>query len=353
MESNKIAMIMGVSGQDGSYLTEYLLAHNYTVVGIARRCSHNNSERISHITNSQFQVIEGDVSDHSHIITLLKEYKPTHIFNLAAQSHVGSSFKQPIYTFDVTAGGTLNILEAIRQVDASIRFYQASSSEIFGDQVGPNNNQDENTTKNPQSPYAIAKLAAYQFTQLYRQSYGIFASNGILFNHESKRRGENFVTRKITKWIGKYVKWRSRCRDISIRNTIDINNITDEYSHKTFPKLRLGNLNVCRDWGHAADYVEAMRLMLEVDHPDDFIIATGKTYTIKEFLKEAFDIAEIECWEKYVVIDPELYRPSDVPFLKGNSAKAQKTLGWKPTITFKEMVREMVDSDIKMEESKC
>jgi GDPmannose 4,6-dehydratase len=345
-------MIFGTTGQDGSYLTENLLAHDYCVVGIARRCSHNNAERISHIINPKFQVVEGDVSDHSHIINLLKEYKPTHIFNLAAQSHVGSSFKQPIYTFDVTAGGTLNILEAIRQVNTNTRFYQASSSEIFGDQVGPNNDQDENTLKNPQSPYAIAKLAAYQFTQLYRQSYGIFASNGILFNHESKRRGTNFVTRKITKWIGKYVTWRAKCRDISQRNTIDINNITDEYSHKTFPKLRLGNLNVCRDWGHAADYVEAMRLMLEADHPDDFIIATGKTYTIKEFLQEAFAVADIEYWEKYIVIDPELYRPSDVPFLKGNSTKARKELGWKPTISFKEMVREMVENDIKIEGAK-
>ncbi len=345
-------MIFGVTGQDGSYLSEELLGNDYRVIGVARRCSHNNMERISHISNPDFTVVEGDVTDVARITQLLQKYNPDHVYNLAAQSHVGSSFDQAGYTFQVTAGGALNILEAIRQSALGMRFYQASSSEIFGDQVGPDYDQNEMTRMNPQSPYAIAKYAAYQMTRLYRKSYGMFASNGILFNHESKRRGEQFVTRKITKWIGQYKAWATKYAGFfesgqyAFHQDWDNNFYSSLCDRVGFPKLRLGNLDAHRDWGHAADYVRAMRMIMEAGQPDDYVVATGDTYTIKQFLSEAFLEAGLGDWEKYVVIDGELYRPSDVPFLKGDSSKIRRELGWRPNISFQSLIREMVQGDI-------
>jgi GDPmannose 4,6-dehydratase len=339
------ALIFGVSGQDGSYLAELLLEKGYEVTGVTRRVSVSTTERINHIL-PQITIAEGDITDGFSVNKLIAEYEPDEVYNLAAQSHVGTSFKQPSLTWDITAGGVLNILEAIRYSPRKddIRFYQASSSEMFGknfdsmeipvDLVAPFNGpateivkyQDENTEFIPQSPYAIAKLAAHHLVRNYREGYGIHGSCGILFNHESERRGENFVTRKITKWIGEFVR---SGRD------------------PEFPNLRLGNLDAKRDWGHAEDYVNAMWLMVGQKEAGDYVIATGETYSVRDFLDIAFARVGIDDWSNLVVIDPKFYRPAEVDHLLGIPIKAEKELGWKRKVSFKDLVHRMVDSDLK------
>jgi GDPmannose 4,6-dehydratase len=284
----KKAIIYGVTGQDGSYLSELLLSKEYTVYGITRRTSVDNTLRINHLSNkNNFNLLQGDVTDPSSIYRLLNEVQPDEVYNLAAQSHVGTSFEQPLLTWSVTGQGCLNILEVIRQMGNRPRFYQASSSEMFGDQYNLDNNrekyQDERTKFAPQSPYAIAKLAAHSAVSLYRRSYNLFACGGILFNHESERRGERFVTRKISRYVAD-LYWATQ-------------------TGRSIPKLKLGNLAARRDWGHAEDYVEAMWMMLQQDEPMDFVIATGETYSVEDYLKEAFKCINIVEYMDYTEID--------------------------------------------------
>ena len=330
----KTAIIFGVTGQDGSYLTDLLLSKDYRVVGVARRSSVDTTERLSQsIKNTDFTIVEGDITDAFCVSDIINKFEPDEVYNLAAQSHVGTSFKQPTLTWDVTAGGCLNILEAIRVSPRSneIKFYQASSSEMFGKNFTSTSYgkyQDEDTAFMPQSPYAIAKLAAHHLVRNYRDSYGIHASSGILFNHESERRGENFVTRKITKWIGRFI---ASGRD------------------EDFPKLGLGNLKARRDWGHAKDYVRGMWLMLQQEEPDDYVIATGETHSVEEFLEYAFEHAGLGNWDEYVYIDPKFFRPAEVDYLLGNPSKATAKLGWEPEIKFEELAQKMVEADIDEE----
>jgi len=358
------AIIFGITGQDGSYLAELLLEKGYEVVGVTRRVSVDTSTRISHIL-PKITIVEGDVTDGFNVGKIIEEHKPDEIYNLAAQSHVGTSFKQPNLTTDITYCGVLNILEAVRYSPRKddIKFYQASSSEMFGknfnEVIEPvfgkslEKYQDENTAFMPQSPYAIAKLAAHHLVRNYRDSYGIFAASGILFNHESERRGEKFVTRKITKWIGEFVAW-TEDKNVSPNDlaTVDVDEVyipgrTDVSQGFQFPKLRLGNLDARRDWGHAKDYVEAMWLMLQQKTPDDYVVATGNTHSVKEFLKVAFEAVDIDNWESYVVIDPKFYRAAEVDYLLGRPKKAKEKLGWVPKISFKELAERMVNNDVK------
>ena len=327
------AIIFGITGQDGSHLTDLLLEKNYEVVGVCRRSSTNNTERIKHVLdNERLKLIQGDITDAHSINNILKEHDDVdEIYNLAAQSHVAVSFKQPGLTWDITGKGCLNILQSIIDRDIlGVRFYQASSSEMFGKNYNTdreqNKYQDEETKFLPQSPYAIAKCAAHYITRLYREGYGLHASSGILFNHEGPRRGETFVTRKITKWIGDFVK-SGRSKD--------------------FPRLRLGNLEASRDWGYAGDYVEAMWMMLQKDSPQDYVICTGETHTIREFLDVAFSSVGIDDWNDLVVQDPEFYRPAEVDYLKGKSDRAKKELGWTPKHSFEDLVIMMVNSDLE------
>jgi len=331
----KRAIITGITGQDGSYLADLLLANKYKVYGIYRRTSNSNFSRLTDdcLKNKNFHLLEGDICDPYTVARILKIIKPDEYYNLAAQSHVATSFEQPSYTWDATAKGVLNALEAIRNESVDTKFYQASSSEMFGknyttvyDDSGENpiKFQNEETAFYPQSPYAIAKLAGHHLVRNYRDSYNIFACSGILFNHESERRGENFVTRKITKWLGEFIA-------------------SDK--DKKFPKLRLGNLDAHRDWGHAQDYVKAMWLMLQQENPDDYVVATGNTYTIKEFLEVAFSRYDLN-WEKHVVIDPKFYRPAEVEFLRGSPKKAKDKLKWSPEISFYQLVERMVEHDV-------
>ena len=330
------AIIFGITGQDGSYLAELLLEKGYEVVGITRRVSVPTLIRITHIL-PKIKIIEGDITDAFSVSNVIKEEAPDEIYNLAAQSHVGTSFKQPSLTWDVTAGGVLNILEAIRYSGRKddVKFYQASSSEMFGKNYNLREGfaemikyQDEKTPFMPQSPYAIAKLAAHHLVRNYRDSYGIFACSGILFNHESERRGEKFVTRKITKWIGEFVA-----------SGMD----------KEFPALRLGNLDAKRDWGHAEDYVRGMWQMVQHETSNDYVVATGETYSVRQFLDIAFKHIGIEDWQDLVVIDPEFYRPAEVDYLLGIPEKAKRVLGWEPQISFEQLVERMVDSDVEAE----
>ena len=331
----KSAIIFGVTGQDGSHLSDLLLEKNYKVIGVSRRSSTDNTCRIKHILdNENFVLVQGDITDAFSVSKILKEHVHVdEIYNLAAQSHVAVSFKQPALTWDITGKGCLNILESMVELDMlHVRFYQASSSEMYGKNFDTKENftsvekyQDEETKFLPQSPYAIAKCAAHYMTRLVRESYGIHASSGILFNHEGPRRGENFVTRKITKWIGDFIK---SGRD------------------PEFPKLRLGNLEAFRDWGYAGDYVEAMWMMLQQDSPDDYVICTGETHTIREFLDVAFKHVGIDDWSNLVIQDPEFYRPAEVDYLRGCNSKALKQLGWTPKHSFDDLVKLMVDHDV-------
>ena len=316
----KTALVTGVTGQDGSYLAEFLLQKGYKVVGLKRRTSLISTDRIDHIfDNPNFSLEYYSLHDGGCIYRLLQKYKPDEFYNLAAQSHVKVSFDVPEETVDTVAMGVLRLLEAIRIFDPTIKLYQASSSEMFGD--NPVNPQNEETALMPASPYACAKVFAHNIIRNYRQSYNIHASSGILFNHESPRRGETFVTRKITLAAAKI--------KLGMQD-----------------KLYLGNLDAKRDWGFAGDYVEAMWLMLQQDHPDDYVIATGETHTVKEFLHEVFDAAELDV-QKYVEIDPRLFRPHEVPLLLGDPSKAERQLGWKPRITFKKLAKMMYEADLE------
>ena len=360
----KKAIIFGITGQDGSHLADLLLEKDYEVVGVTRRVSVNTASRIKHLLDHKNLKLEsGDITDAHSVINILKDHQDAaEVYNLAAQSHVAVSFKQPALTWDITGKGCLNILQAIVDLNMkNSKFYQASSSEMFGKnydiEVGMTTEskfQDEDTKFMPQSPYAIAKCAAHYMTRLYREGYGLHASAGILFNHEGPRRGENFVTRKITKWIGDYVKWCNQ-RGVTPQDTINCNIEEELYiSGRTsrgqgfeFPKLRLGNLEAFRDWGYAGDYCEAMWLMLQQDSPDDYVICTGETHTISEFLKIAFSSVGIEDWEKYVIVDPEFYRPAEVDYLRGDCSKAKEKLGWQPRHSFEDLIKMMIMSDLK------
>jgi GDPmannose 4,6-dehydratase len=372
------ALIFGITGQDGSYLAELLLDKGYEVTGVTRRVSVSTTSRIEHIL-PKIKIVEGDITDGFNVSKVIEEVEPDEIYNLAAQSHVGTSFKQPSLTWDITAGGVLNILEAIRYSSRkdSIRFYQASSSEMFGKNYTLDTNptlsvdadggvvvdsefgkglytylkyQDEDTPFVPQSPYGIAKLAAHHLVRNYREGYGIHGSCGILFNHESERRGEMFVTRKITKWISGFVDWldASGLDKTQITKTEDGDELIYASGHQdSYMKLRLGNLEAKRDWGHAEDYVEAMWLMLQQDEPDDYVVATGETYSVADFLDAAFAAVGIKNWSNLVYIDPKFYRPAEVDYLLGVPKKAETLLGWKRKISFTDLATRMVDNDVQ------
>jgi len=320
----KRALITGITGQDGSYLAELLLAKGYEVTGIVRRSSSFNTERLDaiyqdpHAANYQLRLVYGDLDDASSLNRALRTIKPDEIYNLGAQSHVRVSFDVPEYTASTVGIGTLRLLEAIRESgqEKTVRFYQASSSEMFGAAAPP---QDENTPFLPRSPYACAKVFAHQLCQNYRDAYGMHISCGILFNHESPRRGIPFVTRKITRTAAR------------IRHGLE-------------HKLYLGNLDSFRDWGFAGDYVEAMWMMLQQDRGDDYVVATGESHSVRECLEVAFGELELD-WKKYVEIDPRYFRPTEVDHLKGNPAKVTRKLGWKPKITFKGLIQMMVRAD--------
>lgn len=320
----KKALITGITGQDGSYLAELLLEKGYEVHGIIRRSSSFNTGRIEHlyqdfhVNDARIFLHYGDLSDSSALSRLLEKIQPDEIYNLAAQSHVRVSFDIPEYTADVVGLGTIRILDAIKETKIKTKFYQASTSELYGKVV--ETPQTEKTPFYPRSPYACAKLYSYWITVNYRESYDIYACNGILFNHESPRRGETFVTKKITHAIARILK-------------------------KEQDKLYLGNLDAKRDWGYAKDYVEAMWLMLQQEKAEDYVIATGETHSVREFLNEAFGLVGLD-WKKYVEIDPRYYRPAEVDLLLGNPAKAKEKLGWKPKTTFKELVKIMLEYDL-------
>lgn len=358
----KRALITGITGQDGSYLAELLLQKGYEVFGLVRRSSLCNFDRIKNILN-KIKIIEGEISDYLSVAPIIEQYQFDEVYNLAAMSHVGTSFHQPMYTIDVDAKGPLNLLESILKFSKHTKLYQASTSEMFGKAYSKSTDwegyeykyQDENTPFMPQSPYACAKCMAHQLVRIYRESYGLYACSGILFNHESPRRGEQFVTRKITKWIGEFERWRNHKFyptsvppfDPSYGNPEDaICFGTCENGKNYFPKLRLGNLDAYRDWGHAKDYVYGMWLMLQQDAPDDFVLATGKSYTVRKFLEKAFALIGISDFTPYVVIDPAFYRAAEVDFLLGNAQKAKDKLKWVPFIQFDDLVEDMVYSDI-------
>jgi len=312
------ALITGVTGQDGSYLADFLLEKGYTVIGMVRRTSTINFDRIKHIQD-QIEVVQGDLLDQMSLIGILQEYRPTEVYNLAAQSFVPTSFTQPVLTGEFTALGVTRMLEAIRIVDPKIRFYQASSSEMFGKVMEVP--QRESTPFYPRSPYGVAKIYGHWITVNYRESYNIFGCSGILFNHESPRRGLEFVTHKITHTAARIKLGQA-----------------DE--------LRLGNLEARRDWGYAGDYVRAMWLMLQQDQPDDYVIATGETHSVEEFVQEAFSYLDLD-WRQYVVQDQRYYRPAEVDLLVGDPSKASQKLGWEPSVGFHQLVRIMVDADME------
>ena len=351
----KTALVTGATGQDGSYLSELLLNKDYRVIGLKRRTSTNNLERLSKsINHPNFSIIEGEVADSGCVYELVNKHQPHEIYNLAAQSHVGTSFEQPDFTFQVNALGPLHFLEAIRRFSPTTKFYQASTSEMFGKnftETEAGNYQDEDTVLMPQSPYAVAKVAAHHLVRIYREAYDIFGCCGILFNHESPRRGENFVTRKITKWIAEFIVWVQRhglnYSDLVIdTDEVYIGGRVSRDQGLQFPKLRLGNLDARRDWGHAQDYVEAMYLMVQQAVPEDYVIATGETHSIREFLDHAFAEINIWDWSNFVVIDPKFYRPAEVEYLQGLPQKASDKLGWEPKIRFEELVSIMLTRDI-------
>ncbi|MCL0040935.1 GDP-mannose 4,6-dehydratase [Thermodesulfovibrionales bacterium] len=320
----KKALITGITGQDGSYLAELLLSKGYEVHGLIRRASTFNTDRIDHIyqdphdPNARLFLHYGDLSNMEQLTNLIYNIKPDEIYHLGAQSHVRVSFDTPEYTGDITGLGTTRILEVVRRSGIKTRYYQASSSEMFGAAAPP---QSETTPFHPQSPYACAKVYAYWMAVNYREGYNLFACNGILFNHESPRRGETFVTRKITRAIARILAGRQK-------------------------ELYLGNLKAKRDWGYAPEYVEAMWLMLQQDCPDDFVIGTGETHSVQEFLEETFAYANLE-WQEYVEIDQRYFRPTEVDVLLADASKAKEKLGWEPKVTFKELVKIMVDADME------
>jgi GDPmannose 4,6-dehydratase len=310
------AFITGITGQDGSYLAELLLEKDYEVYGMIRRSSSFNTARIDHIFGD-VELVFGDLTDGSSLNQLMRRIRPDEVYNLGAQSHVRVSFDIPEYTADATGTGTLRLLDAIREEDVKCRFYEAGSSEMFG-QVHETP-QTESTPFHPRSPYGVSKVFGYWITRNYREAYGMYAANGILFNHESPRRGQTFVTRKVTRAIGAILRGEQ-----------------DE--------LLLGNLDAKRDWGYARDYMEGAWRMLQADEPDDFVLATGETHSVREFLDEAFGYAGLD-WHDYVKIDERYFRPAEVDMLLGDASKAKEKLGWEPSVRFEELVRMMVDHD--------
>jgi GDPmannose 4,6-dehydratase len=314
----KKAFITGITGQDGSYLAELLLEKGYAVHGLVRRSSSFNTWRIDHIRD-HLTLHYGDLVDQNSLVRTLEAVGPDEVYNLAAQSHVKVSFDMPEYTGNVTALGVLRLLDAIRELGLGTRVYQAGSSEMYG--LVQETPQTERTPFHPRSPYGVSKVFGHWLAVNYREGYGMHVSNGILFNHESPRRGENFVTRKITMGLAAIRKGKAT-------------------------ELRLGNLEAKRDWGYAKDYVEAMWMMLQRDKPDDYVVATGETYSVRDFLEEAFSYAGLD-WEKYVKVDPKYFRPAEVDVLLGDPRKAHQALGWKPRVTFKELVHLMVDADME------
>ncbi len=316
----KTALITGINGMDGSHLADFLLEKNYKVYGVERRSSTKNRTNTKHLED-KIIFLQGDLTDQNSLLRCLKESNPDEVYNLAAQSFVGESWNTPEHTSEVTGLGVLRILEAIREFNPKIKFYQASSSEMFGRMV--ENPANENTPFYPRSPYGVSKLYGHWITKNYRESYNMFACSGILFNHESERRGIEFVTRKISDGVAKI--------KLGIKDHIS-----------------LGNLDSKRDWGYAPDYVEAMWLMLQQDTPSDFVIATGNTYSIKDFLNAAFNHVGISEWESYVKQDPRFMRPAEVDVLRGDYSQAKTILGWKPKTTFQELVAKMVNNDIKL-----
>lgn len=325
MNARKNALITGITGQDGSYLAELLLSKGYEVHGLVRRSSSLNRERLSALYArgehaDSFHLHYGDLSDGSSLLRAIDIARPDEIYNLGAQSHVRVSFDMPEYTMDVVGLGTVRLLEAIRHSGIVTKLYQASSSEMYGAVL--ETPQNERTPFNPRSPYAIAKLLAHNMAASYRASYGLFACNGILFNHESPRRGENFVTRKITRAVAEIVAGK---RD----------------------KLLMGNIHAKRDWGYAPDYVLAMWLMLQQEKPDDYVIATGEVHTVKEFLEACFSYVGVLKWKHYIEIDPRLFRPAEVELLVGDARKAQRKLGWKPKVKFHDLVKIMMDAELE------
>ena len=325
----KTALITGITGQDGSYLTELLLKKGYTVYGVIRRSSSFNTERIDHIyqdphdPSPKLRLVYGDLNDASSLNKIIRTIDPAEIYHLGAQSHVRVSFDIPEYTGEITGLGTVRLLEAIRETGVKTKFYNASSSEMFGSAPPP---QSETTPFQPRSPYAAAKVYAHWMTVNYREGYKMFAANGILFNHESPRRGETFVSRKITKAVARI---KIGAQD----------------------KLFLGNLDARRDWGFAGDYVEAIWGILQQPKPDDYVIATFETHSVREFLDEAFGYVDLD-WKKHVEIDPRYFRPTEVDVLQGDFSKAKQVMGWEPRVRFKELVRMMVDHDLEQEKIK-
>ena len=311
------ALITGITGQDGSYLAELLLERGYHVVGMTRRTSTEVHERIEHLVD-RIQIVSGDLLDQSSMSSILSDVRPRELYNLASQSFVPASWAQPVLTGEFTALGVTRVLEAIRSVDPTIRFYQASSSEMFGKvQAVP---QNESTPFYPRSPYGVAKLYGHWITVNYRESYDLFATCGILFNHESPRRGKEFVTRKISDGVARIKLGLAK-------------------------ELRLGNLDAQRDWGFAGDYVRAMWLMLQQERPDDYVVATGRTHAVRDFVRLAFEAADLD-WEQYVVVDPRYYRPAEVDLLVGDATKAKRALGWVPEVSFEQLVERMVRADL-------
>lgn len=315
----KTALITGITGQDGSYLAELLLAKGYRVVGMTRRTSTEVHERIEHIVGD-LEIFSGDLLDQSSMTSIVDEVGPDEIYNLAAQSFVPASWSQPVLTGEFTALGVTRMLEAIRQVNPAIRFYQASSSEMFGNAV--ESPQNEETPFYPRSPYGVAKVYGHWITVNYRESYGLYASSGICFNHESPRRGKEFVTRKISDGVARIKLGRAS-------------------------ELRLGNLDAQRDWGYAGDFVRAMWMMLQPPAPADFVIATGRTHSVRDFVRVAFEAAGLGSYEPYIVVDPRFVRPAEVDQLIGDASKAKRALGWEPTVGFEELVAMMVEADLE------
>ncbi len=318
----KTALITGILGQDGPYLAKFLIRRDYKVYGLIRRYSNPNFENLDYLgITSKVEYVEGDMTDESSLLNLIRLLRPNEVYNLAAQSFVGSSFEQAKLTTEVNSLGPLYLLNAIKLFSPTTKFYQASTSEMFGLQH-TNGYQDEKTPFHPRSPYGVSKVYAYWITVNFREAYGLFACNGILFNHESPIRGLQFVTRKITDGVAKI-------------------------KYGLAKELRLGNLDAKRDWGFAGDYVEAMYLMLQQENPDDYVVGTGENHSVEEFVQLAFKYADIKDWKKYIVIDPQFKRPSEVPNLKANPKKAFEKLGWRPKISFQELVKMMVEADLK------
>jgi GDPmannose 4,6-dehydratase len=313
----KTALITGITGQDGSYLAELLLGKGYKVFGLVRRASTDNCQRLEHLRD-RLTLVQADLLDQTSLTDALEQTRPQEVYNLAAQSFVPTSWQKPVLTAEFTALGVTRLLDAVRRICPQARFYQASSSEMFGKvRETP---QKETTPFHPRSPYGVAKVYGHYITVNYRESYGLFACSGILFNHESPRRGLEFVTRKITHAVAR------------IKHGLD-------------EELRLGNLEAKRDWGFASDYVRAMWLMLQQDEPDDYVVGTGETHSVEEFVRIAFEHAGLE-WRRHVVIDPRFYRPAEVDLLLGDASKARRVLGWQPQVSFEQMVHTMVDADI-------